>query len=440
MPHNHRCLERILEQLRLLKQDLTTRPRYGQSLTENVATVAWNLRLRSLSSSVAANIVVQDAFIQLLNHHLQRTSRAVFERIETGCNPSEGRDLEEISDLSGILNEYRGLARLWELQIRGWIRFVDRFLADAALFAKRRGLAPNLIEVRAGLSDPHYQGKSVVRVKLNDHTEWYYKPRSGCHEAAWSVVLETLNAAGMSPPLCASAVHDFGGHCWLPAIPQSSCDEARARQRFDQRVGAILYLAHQLRAVDLHPHNFVTSGEHPVLIDCECFFHPETPLPAGATMESRDSLFRTGMFLRVEFDWPLTKLTGFEIRRRRLDVIHGFEAMHDLLRSALVRRQFNAVVKQWRRLPVRYIYRSTAHYLSVFQRSLEAEILKTPTAQSRFLYSSLEDKLCSPRTVRREVAQLSVGDIPVFCGSAALHRSAMTAAQFSRALDGLLLP
>jgi lantibiotic modifying enzyme len=439
VPHNHRCIGQILEQGRLLKQDATARPGERRSLTESVATAAWDLRLPTLPDA-AAGSVVQDAFIQLLNHCLQRTSRAVFDHVNIGCNPRGGPEMEAVSDLPSILNEYRGLARLWELQIRGWMGFVDRFLAHATLFAKSRGLTPDLIEVRPGLSDPHHQGKSVVRVKLNDNTEWYYKPRAGYPEAIWNVVLETLNAAGMSPALRTSDVQDVGGHCWLAAIPQSGCDEVRARQRFDQRVGAILYLAHQLRAVDLHPHNFVSSGEHPVLIDCECFFHPETALPAGATMESRDSLFRTGMFLRADIDWPLARLTGAEMRRRRRDVIRGFETMHDLLSSASLKRRFNAVVGRWRRLPVRYIYRSTAHYLSVLQRSLEAEVLKKHTARSRLLYSSLEDKLCSSGTVRREVAQLLAGDIPVFCGPAALHRSAMTEAEFSKALDELSLP
>jgi lantibiotic modifying enzyme len=414
------------------------RPGQKPSLTESIARAAWDLRLRTLSdASPAGNTVVQNAFIQLLNHYLQRTSRAVFDHAKIGCNPRRGPDLEETSELPSILNEYRGLARLWELQIGGWMRFVGCFLAHATMFAKSRGLPPDLVETLPGLSDPHDHGKSVVRVKLKDATEWYYKPRAGCHEAAWNALLEILNLAGMSPLLRTIAVHDVSDHCWLQAIPQSRCDKPRARQRFDQSVGAILYLAHRLRAVDLHPHNFVSSGEHPVLIDCECFFHPETPLPAGVTMESRHSLFRTGMFFKADLDWPLARLAGFEMRRRRLDVIRGFEAMHELLRSTSVRRQFKAAVERWRRLRVRYIYRSTAYYLSVLQRSLEAETLKKHVCRSRFLHSSLEDGLCSSGTGRREVMQLLAGDIPVFHGPAALPRSAMTEAQFSRALEEL---
>lgn len=428
-------LWKILEKLRLSNDDGADG--FSGFLTGRVAVAAWSAWNSRLSCSKAgASAVIKNAFVDNLCYNLHRTTQYVLTQanVPSQCRRARGR--EDPSQLLIMLNTYPSLAQLWENQVRGWIAFAKEFVAAASAFGKSHGFDLNSVELRTGLSDPHRNGRSVVRVKVRDGIEWYYKPRDGGHEAGWSQIVEALNLAGFRPLLRAARVHNRRTHVWMEGITPLSWD-GQERQRFDERVGATLYLAHILKAVDLHPANFVSAGEYPVLIDCECFFHPETKLPVGAASEPEASLLRTGMFVPSNAAWPLG-VGPSRLMERRKAVARGFEAMHEWLGSRTGKRTLERGLKQWRRGLVRHIYRPTVHYMSVLSNSLKPALLRAPCARNRFLRSSLDDRLCSQHTVRQEVSQLSAGDIPIFYGRAASRRVSLTAAEFSHAIAELL--
>lgn len=372
---------------------------------------------------------VEHAFRRSLCHHLERTSHSLI-----------GGKIPRNVSLLALLDSYPGLAWLWDKQIKGWARFVSDFFSHTTAFVNFCRPELTIRRIEPDFSDPHRCGRSVVRVRLSDNSVWYYKPRSGQQEAAWRRLIEALNSAGFETPLRSAKVQVRRNHCWMSSIPARRCRNARERSTFGQRVGALLYLAHIFKAVDLHSRNVVTCGSHPVVVDCECFFHPETRLPPHMFTENRNSLVRTGMFVATEetADWPLavTQLSprSSSISCSRKEVINGFQAMHEFLRSA----RHNCDVKRARdrlqRLSTRCIYRPTRYYLFLLNKSLAAEMLREPGRRCEFLYSQLDDGLCPTAIVQKEVSQLLVGDIPIFNGHPTVPRHYLSNSRFRRAL------
>lgn len=415
-------------------------------LVETVSENVWTSLAKWQTPTVGNATVIKEAFRHSLAYHLHRTSRYAFAQ-KTGNRPTEGRVREGGASQLPALDDWPVLASVWEDQVRGWARFLSAFLCHVTTFLNRRSPGLTICEMETDLSDPHHKGRSVIRVTLSDKSQWYYKPRSGRREAAWKCYIAAVNSAGFAPSLSAANVHTCRGHCWMPSVQARRCANAQERDKLAQRVGALLYLAHIFKAVDLHGANIVHCGQYPVLVDCESFFHPETRLPVNR--EGASSLLRTGMFVGVNrnADWPLTGSvpcghpSNASCKNRKVErsqeVILGFQAMHDFLQSQKDNRLLKSAQAQLQRLPTRHIYRPTAFYYHILRASLGSRMLRNPNKRHGFLHGQLSDGLCSPRTVRSEVLQLLVGDIPFFSGASARPRQSLTKLQLTRALREL---
>lgn len=419
--------------------------RIREGLAEAISETRWVSIARTASAaSLPHAAIVRDAFKQCLLHHLERTSRHVFSETSVGSF-SEREARPKKAKLEELLNQYPGLALIWEKQVLGWSRFVGAFFHHVTAFLNSCDPDLSIIGIETDLSDPHRNGRSVIKVALSDRSTWYYKPRSGRQEAAWSRFIETLNSAGVVPALRAAEVRVCRSHCWMADTRPHPCGDARECEKCDKRKGGLLYLAHIFRAVDLHAGNVVVCGEHPVLVDCESFFHPETKLPVNVRMEDKDSLRRTGMF--VDADQRRHRPETVSPRRSgsrrwsirisessRNDMIRGFEEMHEFLLSQVHNRTLKRAQERLQRLPTRYIYRPTTYYERLLYSSLAADLLSEPKRRIRFLRCNLNDGVCSAERVRSEISQLLAGDIPIFAGPSARPRRLLTRQQMSRAL------
>jgi len=346
--------------------------------------------------------------------------------------------------------------RISRRQINNWQRFVTDFIAHAARFAEKAEWdrsRPFVKKLTFGLSEPHRGGRTVLRVELADSTKWFYKPRSGRHEQVWAKLVNELNAAGFSPPLLALSVVAGHTHCWMPALAPEPCRSWQEVERFYFRAGALLYLAHLLRAVDLHAGNFIAHREHPVLIDCETILHPNVSLPATAP-DQKESILRTGM-LPVASEHSQQDCASFLGRMttghhavllldRRIRVTEmgrqfarGFKAMDHFLATAGHRSRLDKVVAKMRAVPVRIIYRPTRFYVKLLSESLSPEFAGSEAARRWFLRTRLEDRLCPTAVVDLEIEQLIQCDIPLFHGRAAAPRPLLSRSQMRRALAGL---
>ena len=129
--------------------------------------------------------------------------------------------------------------------------------------------------IKAGLSDPHRGGRSVLIVQFENQLRLVYKPRPMQIDAAFSGLLEWFNARSCSPALLRLDVLAREGYGWESYIRHSPCASQVATKRFYRRAGALLCLIHALRGTDVHCENLIAAADHPVVVDLEALCHPQ---------------------------------------------------------------------------------------------------------------------------------------------------------------------
>jgi Domain of unknown function (DUF4135) len=335
-------------------------------------------------------------------------------------------------------------SRLIQAQVANWVRHLGLFLKHAEAFVRAldwKRSQPVFKAIRFDLSEPHRGGRAVVYVQLIDSTAWFYKARSGKHEDAWAKIVAAINREGFVPSLAAASVVAKRDHCWMGAISERACRSERETKRFWVRTGALLYLAHTLRAVDLNAANILANGEQPVVIDCETFLHPHVNLPAGA-LDQPNSILRTGMVCtgkddRISFIARLFANHGVAPRNHCVPrvsvaerIVAGFEAMHEFL--CVPRPTVREAFTKLGALPTRIIYRPTNFYMQLLRESLAPGLIGSEAARRWYLRTRLDDGLCAKGVMQSEVEQLLLGDIPLFRGKPARPRFFLSAREKGR--------
>ena len=320
-----------------------------------------------------------------------------------------------------FLGNYPALARLWVVQIEQWRQFVTDFLEEAITFAKRfrngsDEITPIISSVAVDLSDPHGGNRTVVRVNFGKKREWFYKPRSGLQERVWFELLAWINRRGFARPFQIVSLPGRDRQCWMESVRSRDCRSQKEAVDFSFRLGALMCLVHVLRGVDFHPANVITSGDQPIIVDCETLLHPATSLPDYARAEE-GSIVRTGMLALLKDIWTMAAKIrpGNEDLFERL--IEGFRAMRDFFRTD---RLALSHLEKWRtrlkKAPGRNVYRPTVHYYKIFESSLAPSVLTSGLDRSLYLHASCRAGCNSTRRARAEVQALQNADIPVFLG------------------------
>lgn len=324
------------------------------------------------------------------------------------------------------------LRELWQVQGKRWEAYLERFFADASAFALRRGglqgAMPEILE--ADCSDIHEGGRSVLRVRLADTSQWYYKPRCGDGEVAWFALLRWLNEEGFTPNFRLVEIVPEPNHFWMEAVTPKDCADRGEVALFYQRAGALLYLIERLRGVDFHAGNLIAAGPHPVIVDCETLLHPPTSLPVGFA-EEETPLLRTGMLpipsrqmndsvsaLGRSSAGPYRSQIGgraVEVCDFVEEIVTGFSAMHRFLLDSRRRETaFQEHARQLKGCERRIIYRPTLWYTGTLQRSLAARLLRDAAERRSFLCRSCADESLPLALVEAEVRVLEAAEIPAF--------------------------
>lgn len=186
--------------------------------------------------------------------------------------------------LLGFFQEYSVLARLLVLQVEQWVdictEFLQRLEADldeiGGTFAGDQAMG-QVVEVQAGCSDPHHQGRTVFVVTFARGVKVVYKPRCLYIDQAFSDLLLWCNAHGLCPSLKLLRVLSRETHGWAEYVTQESCLSGQTVQTCYQRVGMLLCLLYVLNGTDMHRGNLIACGEHPILIDLETVAYPGFP-------------------------------------------------------------------------------------------------------------------------------------------------------------------
>jgi len=416
----------------------------NQSVSENVAAplvrFAWN---ELVTSSNAANLRALSAKAQLalrqsllvrlvrsatpaVNWEVSATRAA--RNLSAGSAPRNEIDFLNYFFSASVtvetrrfLENYPALARLWVVQIEQWRQFVADFLKEAVAFSSRfrngpDEITPIISSVAVDLSDPHGGNRTVVRVNFGKKREWFYKPRSGLQERAWFELLTWINQRGFARPFQIVSVPAQDRQCWMESVRSRDCRSQKEAVDFSFRLGALMCLVHVLRGVDFHPANIITSGDQPIIVDCETLLHPATFLPDDARAEE-SSILRTGMLALVKDIWTMAAKMrpGSEDLFERL--IEGFRAMRDFFQTD---RLALSHLEKWRtrlkKVPGRNVYRPTVHYYKMLESSLAPLVLTSGLDRSLYLHASCRAACNSTRRARAEVQALQNADIPVFLG------------------------
>ena len=128
-----------------------------------------------------------------------------------------------------------------------------------------------------------------------------YKPKSLAVDRHYQDLIEWLNTCGLQPKLRTLDVVDCDDHGWMEHVERETCKTERQVAQYYARQGALLAVAQLIGGTDFHYENVIPAGEHPVLIDLEALFCPDTQRREPSTSRRRAeyvldrSVLRTGL-------------------------------------------------------------------------------------------------------------------------------------------------
>ncbi len=337
--------------------------------------------------------------------------------------------------LLSLFSNFPILPKLWCCLIDQWCDSISELLArvDAdkdtlsRVFFRGQPVG-EIVDVRPGLSDPHNNGRTVMRVQFQAGS-LIYKPRSGHGEREWFRLIAYLNSMSFRPRLSAARVVCRRGYCWMEEIKFRSCKDRTEGRRFYRRLGGMIAAAYLLDAVDCHRDNVIASGEHPVLIDAEALWHGSEEKKTNCV----DALHATGFLSatgrRSSYQYRSSLLgrtspgahtphvggTPLEARNFVDIIVAGFrQAWYCLLgtkerRVAFVRYLRNRPSRGYRR-----IYRSTAEYDAIIQASVQPAAMRDDNERNRVIAQSFLRNGAGQIITREEINALRRLDIPYF--------------------------
>jgi lantibiotic modifying enzyme len=346
-----------------------------------------------------------------------------------------------------LFASFPALAPLWLALIANWraatAELLRRLARDRTAIERTFFALGEVIDLRAGLSDPHAGGRTVMELRFRAGG-LIYKPRPGHGERAWFDALRWLNSRGFEPPFRTLCILERQNHCWMEVASATPARSLAGVRRFYQRAGAMLALADRLGAVDCHRDNIIAAGEHPVLVDAETLLHPRNgsghsssrlfetgflPLPPGAPgAEYRAS----GLSAAAGPHLPMSHGEISDPADYRAELLEGFRLASSILASA----EFSRRVARLRKLRWRRIYRPTIDYDRISAESVLPDALRAAGERTARIAQRCARAGVSGRVLREELAAISQLDVPYFTGRAiAPSAAAPDVSSLAAALD-----
>jgi len=304
-------------------------------------------------------------------------------------------------------------------------------LLDGSLLADRfadPALAGRVLHVEPLASDPHDDGRHVLRLRFDSGASVVYKPRSQQAEAAFAAWLDWLSAhtPGL-PRMRAPKTVDQGAHGWCEFIEAGDPVSRHEWRCFLERSGALLAATYLLRGADLHHENVVPTRSAPVLIDAEVLFAPRVASDAGdAAIADIASVLLSGL-LPIVID--VTPMRGREDAGLRLPVafapawsvrqlLRGFRrVLATCERHKALLLAAGSPLDRFAEAPIRVVLRPTTAYASVLAE-LRAGSMGASDASISAALDAAASLLCAQRArqsiLAAELGALRRGDVPRF--------------------------
>ncbi|WP_375734354.1 type 2 lanthipeptide synthetase LanM family protein [Polymorphospora lycopeni] len=357
--------------------------------------------------------------------------------------------------------------------------FAHRFAADrSALHAVLPSGDPTLLDLDFGSGDTHRGGQTVAMVRCAAGPV-VYKPRPLHVDAELAGLIARLLPD--EPPATRIRVPTVvvrDGYGWAAHEAHRYCGTEEELHAFYRGLGHWAAVMRMLGGSDLHAENLIAVGPVPVIVDCETLFTPQPPLlPSGYGLASdragralSSSVLGTGLLpgRGVALAWrgldpsgagglrgeqPTVRVpvlvdegtdqvrVGFAeldapeaanqpspepvLARYWGDVCDAFDELTDRLRSLDRRGRLEPLLAGFTGCEVRYVRRNTETYAELARMLWHpASLFDEPAARARatdlLARHARNDAEApdDPDVIAAEVADLLVGDIPMFTSAA----------------------
>jgi type 2 lantibiotic biosynthesis protein LanM len=187
-----------------------------------------------------------------------------------------------------IFTEYPVYARLisrlclqWTENIFEFIERLSADLADIAELFNSNKAAGKALEIKAGMSDPHNGGRTVLIVKFSSGLKIVYKPKCIETERVYNECIERLNELGIALKLKTFKTLTRKTYGWSEFVEYAPCESLDEVKKFRFRCGELLAIHYMLGDTDCHSENIIAHGQYPVFIDNETLFCHRKPLQNG---------------------------------------------------------------------------------------------------------------------------------------------------------------
>lgn len=390
------------------------------------------------------------------------------------------QQLRQPEKLVSLLEEYPVLARQLIICIEQWVTVSLEFLQHLCqdweniktTFSSDKNPG-NLVAIQAGAGDTHKGGHSVIVAYFSSGFKLVYKPRSLAIDVHFQEILTWINQKGYKAPFKTVKILNCNSHGWVEFIAPQTCTCEEEIRRFYERQGGYLALLYALEAIDFHYENLIAAGEHPVLIDLECLFHPRISEPDSNKLELlvnnifNRSVLRIGLLpqrIWSNSDYDGIDLSGLGAKQGQLlpsralswagigtDDMHlareqirmsaknhrptlngaevnvldyaqaistGFTQVYQLLlhnRDDLLAE--DGLLTCFEKQEVRVLLRPTRLYASLLAESFHPDLLRDALKRDQFfdrLWLGVEPKPDVAQVIRAECEDLWQGDVPMF--------------------------
>ncbi|MEJ2852623.1 MULTISPECIES: type 2 lanthipeptide synthetase LanM family protein [unclassified Saccharothrix] len=164
-----------------------------------------------------------------------------------------------------------------------------RFAADRHHLSALLGTeAGELVKVEFGAGDSHHGGHTVTLVHCTGGTV-VYKPRPMQVDQRLAELLAVLTV-GDEHPIRVPGALVREDHGWAEHVAHRYCATDAELDAFYRNLGHWLAVMRLVAGTDLHAENIIACGPVPVVVDCESVFTPRPPHPPTGAGEATDKV------------------------------------------------------------------------------------------------------------------------------------------------------
>lgn len=444
------------------------------------------LLFNTVKHDLSANLKLMIIRICVLEMHAAR-----IEGFLQGSTPEQRFDyfieqLQAPENAIALLKKYPLLKQQIEIFIEQYLttrkEFFDRLCQNKNELIQTflsKDKTYQLMEISTA-GDRHRQGRGVAILTFNNKKEErkiVYKPRSLAIDVAFQDLIHWFNHYLPDIKLFQQTILDKADYGWCEFVSYKECADQKAVEHFYQRMGYWLMLVYLLGGSDLHFENIIAHGEHPVIVDYECFLKPfflldesnnKTPsrhlvtetlfLPNKIMVSKEYAGFdlsalggeggETAMYQAMEWENSGTDEMRMIRAPKKIPPSHnipkllnqaeidpldhwqfflrGFrEAYQIILNNFAHLFSTNSPLHKFKNVEVRVLFRSTSDYGKLLIESYHPKLLINPTerqAHFHWLHQVTEDYPLVNTVVDSELVDINEGNIPAFfCNSNGLE-------------------